>query len=76
MKSIAFIAFFGAALGAHATSLTLSMVADDYYEAYISTSDAVQGTQFSAQVNTWQFGTVTGSTALTAGMTNYLHIRA
>ncbi|MBL8049101.1 MAG: PEP-CTERM sorting domain-containing protein [Chthonomonas sp.] len=71
--SLALVASVGLA---SATSLTLKMVADDFFEAYISTSDAVQGTQFAAQVNTWQAGTVTGTVALTPGMTNYLHIRA
>ena len=62
--------------GASATTLSLSMVADDFFEAYISTDDSVQGTQFAAQTQTWQFGTVTGNVALTPGMTHYLHVRA
>lgn len=65
-----------AAAGAQATNLNLAMVADDFFEAFISTSDSVQGTQFAQQTSTWQAGTTTGTTTLTAGVTNYLHIRA
>lgn len=61
---------------ASATTLNLAMVADDFFEAYISTSDMVQGTQFAAQTSTWQGGAVLGSTTLTAGQTNWLHVRA
>lgn len=76
MKLVASALILGSALSASATNLTLSMVADDFFEAYVSTSDAVQGTQFAAQTNTWQAGTTTGTVALTTGMTNYLHVRA
>lgn len=76
MRVFAFaIVFFGAQF-ASATTLTFSGVADDFFEAYISTSDSVQGTQFAAQTGTWQAGTVTGTTVLTPNVVNYLHIRA
>lgn len=76
MRVIAlFIALVGTQISS-ATTLTLKMVADDFFEAYISTSDAVQGTQFAAQTGTWQAGTVTGTTVLTPNVVNYLHVRA
>jgi len=52
------------------------MIADDFYDAYISTNDSVQGTLFGQQTGTWQSGAITSTVALTPGMTNYLHIRA
>lgn len=76
MRTIAFaLVLFGAQF-ASATTLTLRAVADDFFEAYISTSDSVQGTQFAAQTGTWQAGTTTGTTLLTPNVVNYLHIRA
>lgn len=71
--SVAATALIGSA---SATTLTFTGVADDFFEAYISTNDSVEGTQFLAQTNTWQAGAVTGNVALTAGVTHYLHIRA
>lgn len=76
MKLFALLASISVVSVASATNLTFSGVADDFFEAYISTSDAVQGTQFAAQTSTWQNGTTTGTVALTANTTNYLHIRA
>ncbi len=61
---------------AQATTLSFHGVADDFFEAYISTSDTVQGTQFAAQAGTWQGGGAGGSVTLTPFVTNYLHIQA
>lgn len=58
------------------TTLNLAMVADDTFEAYISTSDAVQGVLVTQQSGTWQNGTTTGSVVLTPNVTHYLHVRA
>lgn len=76
MKNILCLATLVAAGGASATTLTFTGVADDFFEAYLSTNDSVQGTQFVAQVNTWQSGAVTGNIVLTPNVTHYLHIRA
>lgn len=61
---------------AQATDLTFTGVADDTFTAYVTTNDTAQGTQFVSQVGSWQSGGATGSIALTAGVTNYLHIIA
>lgn len=76
MRVFAFSVALVASAGAYATNLNLAMVADDFFEAYISTNDSVQGTQFAAQTNTWQAGTTLASVALTPNVTNYLHVRA
>ena len=64
-----------ASVGAQATTLTATITSDDAYEAYISTNDSVEGTQFLVSTGTWS-SVETGSTALTAGVVNYLHIRS
>jgi hypothetical protein len=64
------------AVGAFATNLTFHGVADDFFDAYISTDDTVQGTLFASQTATWQSGGAGGTVALTAGVDNYLHVRA
>lgn len=76
MRRVILLAALVASSGAYATTLTVSGLADDFFEAYISTNDSVQGTQFAAQTQTWQAGVVTGSITLTPNVTNYLHIRA
>lgn len=63
-----------AASAAEATNLNITLTCDDAFEAFISTNDSVEGTSFLTDDNWWP--TVeTGSTALTPGMTNYLHIK-
>jgi hypothetical protein len=59
---------------AASTILSSSMTVDNKFTAYISTNDSVAGTQIGSGSN-W---TVTSqfSTALTPGVTNYLHIFA
>ncbi len=66
---------FATTLAAQATTLTAVLTCDDDYEAYISTNDSVQGTLFMENFGIWN-SIETGSTALTAGVENYLHIRA
>lgn len=76
MRYFALLAF-SVGLGSHALATTLTMVAtaDDYMDSYISTSDTAQGTQFQNKTTLWS--TIdTVSTPLTAGVDNYLHIRA
>lgn len=70
------IATLGLGTLVSATTLQLTMVADDFFEAYVSTSDSVQGTLFLQQTNTRQSGPVTGSIALTPNVVHYLHIQA
>lgn len=75
MKSLIWIAAAAVAGTAHATTLTLTLTADDYADAYISTDPSVEGTRFFNKTTTW--GTnLTESVALTPGVTNYLHVRA
>jgi hypothetical protein len=76
MKSA--LALFGLCVSgvAHATTLSLTMVADDFFDAYVSTNDSSQGTLFLQQTNTWQSGAVTGSITLTPNVVNYLHVAA
>jgi hypothetical protein len=57
-----------------ATTLTVELNVDNLYNVYISTDDAVEGTNFGGGSN-WGV-TYSHSTALTAGVTNYLHIYA
>ncbi|MBS1705831.1 MAG: PEP-CTERM sorting domain-containing protein [Armatimonadetes bacterium] len=76
MRGVGLFVFAALASGAFATQLTLTMVADDFFEAYVSTDDSVQGTLFNKQTGTWQAGAQTGSITLTPGVTNYLHIQA
>lgn len=76
MKAFLTVVGVSAVTVASATTLNLTMLADDFFEAYISTNDSVQGTQFLVQSNTWQSGAVTGSVALTPNVVNYLHINA
>ncbi|HRK20396.1 MAG TPA: PEP-CTERM sorting domain-containing protein [Fimbriimonadaceae bacterium] len=59
---------------AYATNLNITLTCDDAFEAFISTNDSVQGTSFLTDDNWWPT-TESGSTALTPGMTNYLHIK-
>lgn len=66
------VAASGAAL---ATNLNMTLTCDDDFEAFISTNDSVQGTSFLVD-DVWWPTVESGSTALTSGMTNYLHIRA
>lgn len=74
---IAFVAVgLAASVLAQATTLTFTGVADDFFEAYLSTNDSVQGTLICAQTGTWQSGGATGSITLVANVTNYLHIQA
>ncbi len=75
MKTFLFAGLVAAAACSHATMLTLTATADDFMDAYISTDDSVQGTQFLNKTSLW--GTIdVVSVALTAGVDNYLHIRA
>lgn len=67
------LAIVGAGV-AQATNLNITLTCDDAFEAFISTNDAVQGTSFLTDDNWWPT-TETGSTALTTGVTNYLHIK-
>lgn len=57
-----------------ATTLTANMTVDNSFFAYISTSDSVLGTQIGTGTD-WT-STYTFSTALTPGVTNFLHIVA
>ena len=76
MRTILFSLLAASAAMAQATTLTLSINADDFCEAYISVDDTIQGGQFLAKTSTWQAGAQTNSVVLTQGVTNYLHIRA
>lgn len=73
-------AFFAMGLAAgvvaQATTLTFTGVADDFFEAYLSTNDTVQGTLICQQTNTWQNGGASGSISLVPNVTNYLHVQA
>ncbi len=66
---------FATTLAAQATTLTAVLTCDNDYEAYISTDDNVEGTLFMENLGAWN-SVETGSTSLTAGVENYLHIRA
>ena len=58
-----------------ATNISANMSVDDALYAYISTSDATLGTLIGSGTNSW-FSTYSFGTALTPGVTNYLHIVA
>lgn len=76
MKRVFFV-FAGLTAGvvAQATTLTLSLTADDYADAYISTSPTVQGVQFMNKTTLWG-ATDTKTVTLTPNVKQYLHIRA
>jgi len=76
MKLLLIASGVGLAALSQATTLTCTGVADDFFEAYISTNDSIQGTMFAQQTGTWQGGGATGSVTLTPFVTNYLHIQA
>ncbi|HSP69301.1 MAG TPA: PEP-CTERM sorting domain-containing protein, partial [Bryobacteraceae bacterium] len=57
-----------------ATNITANMAVDDAFNAYISTSEAALGTLIGTG-NSWST-TYSFGTALTPGVTNYLHIVA
>jgi hypothetical protein len=59
---------------AYATTVTSILNVDNKFTAYISTDDSVAGTQFSNGQN-WP-AAISGTAALTDGVTNYLHILA
>lgn len=59
---------------AQATSINASMTVDNAFYAYVSTDDSVRGTLIGSG-NNWP-STFSFSSALTAGVTNYLHIAA
>jgi len=63
-----------AGASAYATDLNLAATADDAFTAFVSTSANSVGGSF-ASGNSWST-TFTGSTTLTPGVTNYLHIDA
>lgn len=68
------LALLGASMVANATTLTLAANVDNVFTAYVSTSPTVDGTLFDSGAS-WPT-TFTGSIALTAGVTNYLHVKA
>ena len=57
-----------------ATTLSVNMTVDDAFNTYISTSDAVLGTLIGSGTS-WPT-TVTFSSLLTPGVTNYIHVVA
>jgi len=57
-----------------AGSFTATMTVDNLYSIYVSTDDNVQGTLFGADDN-WTIAH-THTTALTPGVTNYIHLKA
>ncbi len=62
------------ATSALATTLSATFNVDNGFFAYISTDDGVQGTEFLSG-ESWPTS-FSGSVSLTAGVTNYLHVRA
>lgn len=76
MKRVILLAVLTVSSGAYATTLTFSGIADDFFEAYISTNDSVQGSLIVAQTQTWQGGVKTGTVTLTPNVTHYIHVRA
>jgi PEP-CTERM motif len=60
---------------AQATTLSGNLTSDNAFFAYVSTNDAVLGTLVSSG-NDWQTTFAFPATALTPGVTNYLHIEA
>lgn len=76
MKRVFLLGLLALGGGASATTLTFTGLADDAFEAYISTNDSVEGTLFLAQTSTWLAGAVTGTVNLIPNVTHYLHIRA
>ncbi len=64
-----------AASFAHATTLTSKTSTDNGYEIFISTNDSLAGTSFGSGEN-WPTTFTDVSANLTAGVTNYLHVRA
>lgn len=73
LLSIAF-AFVAVPFSVNATMLTATMTVDNQYTVYISTNDSIAGTAFGSNSN-WPTA-ATHTTALTNGVTNYLHIFA
>ena len=69
-----FVCFLVAACCADATNIAVNMTVDNAFNTYISTSDAVQGTLIGSG-NNWP-SAVNFSSALTGGVTNYIHIVA
>lgn len=74
LNTIAFAAAVLVTNAASATVLNSTLYVDNNFVAYISTSDTVQGTEFSSG-NNWPTG-YTGSTTLTKGQDYFLHILA
>lgn len=62
------------AASVRATTISATMTVDNGYTAYISTDDSIAGTLITTHED-W-YTTDTFSATLTAGVTNYLHIRA
>jgi hypothetical protein len=62
------------ASAAIATTLAVTMSADDAFEAFVSTDDAVEGAQF-LQGTSWS-APQSGEVTLTPGVVHYLHVRA
>jgi len=60
---------------AEATTLSGNLTADNLFDAYISTDDTVLGTLITSG-NSWPTTVSFSGQALTAGVTNYLHIVA
>src|SRR5437764_6067297 len=81
MKKISLAAATAIALAAwcapdaQATTLSGNMTVDNFFFAFISTSDATLGTQV-ASGNNWPTTVGIPATTLTPGVTNYLHIEA
>ena len=76
MKKLTTLTLFALSISSQATVLSVHFNVDDYAKVYISTSDTVEGVQIYDKTTTWQSGGVTATGNLTAGVTNYLHIKA
>lgn len=74
MKGIVLISALGIAASVQATSLSFAGSADNAFQAYVSTDPMAVGSAFLTG-NNWGT-TYSGSTSLTSGVVNYLHVAA
>lgn len=74
MKGFVSLSILSLCVAAHATMLNFAGTADNAFEAYVSTDPTAVGASFLSG-NSWGT-TYSGSTSLTNGVVNYLHVAA
>jgi len=75
VRAVAALAVIASWSTAEATTLSGNLTADNLFDAYISTDDNVLGTLITSGIS-WPTTVSFSGQALTAGVTNYLHIVA